>query len=94
MTLREAWRRGQRGWPADAPVAQFPNPPLLLAIAGWLVAAVTDGAVHDYARAVFYVGLASWAWLELSSGVNRVRRVLGGAVVIFVIVQVARALGA
>ena len=93
MTLKDAWRRGQRGWPADKPVAQFPNPPLLIAAAGWLVAAVTDGTAHDLARAVFSAGLAVWAWLELTSGVNRVRRVMGAAGLVLVAVQVVRALG-
>ena len=93
MTLKDAWRRGQRGWPADKPVVQFPNPPLLIAAAGWFVAAVTDGTAHDLARAVFSAGLAVWAWLELTSGVNRVRRVMGAAGFVLVAVQVARALG-
>ena len=93
MTLKQRWRRGQHGWPAAAPVVQLPNPPLLAATAGWLVAAVTDGGVHDHARAVFYVGLAVWAWLELVAGVNKVRRVMGAGGLLFVVLQVARALG-
>ena len=93
MTLAELWRRGQHGWPAEKPVAQFPNPPLLIAAAGWLVAAATDGTAHDLARAVFSAGLAVWAWLELTSGVNRVRRVMGAAGLVLVAFQVARALG-
>jgi hypothetical protein len=36
--------------------------------AGGLVAAVTDGSVHSYARATFYTGLAAWAWDELAGG--------------------------
>ena len=93
MTLAELWRRGQHGWPAEKPVVQFPNPPLLIAGAGWLVAAVTDGTAHDLARAAFSAGLAVWAWLELTSGVNRVRRVMGAAGLVLVAFQVARALG-
>ena len=93
MTLAELWLRGQHGWPAEKPVAQFPNPPLLLAAAGWLVAAATEGIAHDLARAVFLAGLAVWAWLELTSGVNRVRRVMGAAGLVLVAFQVARALG-
>jgi hypothetical protein len=91
MTLKDAWRRGQHGWPADKPVAQFPNPPLLTAAAGWLLAAATDGTAHDLGRAIFYAGLAVWAWLELTSGLNRVRRVMGAAGLVFVAYQVARA---
>jgi hypothetical protein len=87
--LPELWRRGQRGWPARSPLVQFPNPPLLVAIGGWLVGAATGGTVHDYARAVFLVGLAVWAWLELVDGANPVRRALGAAGLAAVIVRIA-----
>ena len=43
-TLRDHWRRGQRGWPASFPLVQFPNAPLVVALGAWLVAALTDGA--------------------------------------------------
>jgi len=93
-TPAELWRRGQHGWPARFPLAQFPNAPLLVALGGWLVAALTSGSLHDTARAVFYTGLAAWAWLELTGGVNWVRRLLGLGGLVYVVVQVARALGA
>ena len=73
---------------------QFPNAPLLVAFGGWLVAALTDGSVHAYARAVFYVGLAVWAWEELTSGVNWARRALGAAGLVYVVIKVGAALGA
>src|SRR4051812_26419670 len=60
MTAAELWRRGQVGWPERFPVAQFPNAPLMTAIAGWGFAAVTDGTAHDAGRAVFTVGLSVW----------------------------------
>jgi hypothetical protein len=88
------WRSGQHGWPARFPLVQFPNPPLLAAAGGWLVAAATDGEVHDSARAVFYVGLAAWAWEELTDGVNWFRRTVGAAGLVYVVVQVGAALGA
>jgi hypothetical protein len=91
--LRDRWRRGQRGWPASFPLTQFPNAPLLIAVAGWLVAALTDGSVHAYARATFYVGLAAWAWAELAGGVNWVRRALGTAGLVYVVLKVGAALG-
>jgi hypothetical protein len=93
-TPGELWKRGQHGWPARFPLVQFPNAPLLAAIAGWLVAAVTDDSVHDYARATFYAGLAGWAWMELLSGVNWARRAIGAGGIVYVVVKVARALGA
>jgi hypothetical protein len=91
--LGQLWRRGQRGWPARYPLVQAPNAPLLFAFAGWATAAATDGDVHAYARAAFYAGLAAWAWEELTDGVNLVRRALGAAGVVYVVVKVGEALG-
>jgi hypothetical protein len=90
---RERWRRAQRGWPADFPLVQFPNAPLLGALAAWLVAALTSGSVHAYARAAFYTGLAAWAWEELAHGANWVRRALGAGGLVYVVVKVGEALG-
>jgi hypothetical protein len=92
--LRHVWRSGQHGWPRRFPLLQFPNAPLLVAFGSWLVAVLTDGSVHAYARAVFYVGLAVWAWGELASGVNRVRRAIGAAGLVYVVIKVGAALGA
>ena len=47
VTIAELWRRGQVGWPRRFPIAQFPNPPLLLAFAGWGLAATAGGTAHD-----------------------------------------------
>ena len=92
--MRDSWRRGQRGWPARFPVAQLPNAPLWVAVGGRAIAVMTDGSVHAYARAAFYAGLAAWAWEELVSGVNWVRRALGAAGLIYVAETVAAALRA
>jgi hypothetical protein len=91
-TVRRFWRWGQHGWPASFPLVQLPNPPLIAALAGWVVAAVSGGWLHDGARATSFAGLAAWAWLELESGVNWARRVLGAAGLLFVIVRLADAL--
>jgi hypothetical protein len=92
-TLRKRWRRGKRGWPARFPLLQFPNAPLLVALAALLVAAVTNGSVHAYARAAFYAALAAWAWEELARGVTWARRVLGAAGLVFVVLRIGAALG-
>jgi hypothetical protein len=92
--LTRVWRRGQHGWPRRFQLLQFPNAPLLVAFGAWLLAVLTDGSVHAYARAVFYVGLAVWAWGELASGVNWVRRAIGAAGLVYVVIKVATALGA
>ncbi len=94
VTLQDAWRRAQRGWPAGYPLVQFPNAPLLVALAASVVAALTSGDVHDYARGVVYVGLAAWAWIELASGDNAFRRLFGLAGLAYVAVQIGRAFGA
>ena len=92
--LIDLWRRGQRGWPADNPVAQFPNAPLLVAIAAWIVRQFTDGSANDWASAVFYVALACFAFWELIDGVNRFRRIGGAVILLLVTYLVERALGA
>jgi hypothetical protein len=89
VTVAELWRRGQVGWPRRFPIAQFPNPPLLIAAAGWGVATVAGGAAHDAGRAVFYLGLATWAWQEATGGVNWLRRLLGAGVLAWLVVRLA-----
>ena len=91
--LSSTWKRGQRGWPRRYPLVQFPNAPLFAALGAWLVAALTSGDVHDYARAAFYAGLAAWAWQEAEAGVNWFRRAVGAAGLVFVVVRIAEALG-
>jgi hypothetical protein len=86
VTIAELWRRGQVGWPRRFPIAQFPNPPLLLALAGLGLAAVARGTRHDVGRAVFVVGVAVWALGETVGGVNWLRRLLGAAVLVWIVV--------
>jgi len=92
--LTDSWRRGQRGWPASYPVAQLPNAPLLFALSACLVAALATGSLHAYARAAFYAGLAAWAWAELATGDNLVRRALGVGGLVYVVINIGIALGA
>jgi hypothetical protein len=74
------------GWPGRFPIAQFPNPPLLLAFAGLGLAAVARGTPHDVGRAVFMVGLAVWALGETAGGVNWFRRLLGAGALVWIVV--------
>ena len=74
------------------PLVQFPNAPLIVALGGMLVAALTTGTLHDYARATSYAALAAWAWLEVTAGSNWFRRALGAAAFAYVIAKVAAAL--
>ncbi len=88
------WERARHGYPAAYPVAQLPNAPVLVASAGLLVGALTEGPVQDHARAVAWVALAAWAWLELTDGVNLFRRALGAAVLVGLVLRIGAALGA
>jgi hypothetical protein len=89
VTIADLWRRGQVGWPRRFPIAQFPNPPLLLAFAGLALAAVGDGTAHDVGRAVFIVGLGVWAWEEAVGGVNWFRRLLGVGAFVWIVAGLA-----
>jgi hypothetical protein len=89
VTVAELWRRGQVGWPPSYPIAQFPNSPLLLAFAGWGVAAAASGTAHDVGRAVVIIGLGVWAWEEAASGVNWFRRLLGAGALVWIVAALA-----
>jgi hypothetical protein len=81
-------------WPKSFPIAQFPNAPLIFALAGSGVAKVaSSGAVHDWGQAVNEIGIAAWAWLELTDGVNWFRRLLGAGSIVWLASQIASQLG-
>ena len=92
LRYKATWRRLQRGWPPSYPLAQFPNAPLLLALAASAASRVLEGDAADYARAVFYIGLTACAWLELADGTNTFRRVLGGVALVFIALRLGAAL--
>lgn len=73
-------------------VGQSPNAPLLVALAAALASLfVEDGTTaSDAARSVFYVALTVWAYEEATDGVNRFRKGLGMAGLLFVVVRVAQ----
>ena len=87
--LRETYRAAKHGVPPSFPVAQFPNAPLLVAFAAFLVDRLVEGRAGDYASAVFFTALAVWAYQELTDGVNWFRRLLGAAGLVFVVVRLA-----
>ncbi len=75
-------------------VAQFPNPPLMVALLAVVVSWIAgEGSVYDVARAVFYVALTVWAWEELARGVNLFRKALGAAGLIYVVVSLTALVG-
>lgn len=89
VIVAELWRRGQVGWPRSFPIVQFPNPPLLLAFAGWGLAAGSGGSAHELGRAVFTLGLAVWAWQEAVAGVNWFRHLLGVGAFVWIVIALA-----
>jgi hypothetical protein len=89
MTTVELWRRGQLGWPRQFPIAQFPNPPLLIAFVGWGLAAASSGTAHEIGRVIFTLGLAVWACGEAIGGVNWFRRLLGVGALAWIIAGIA-----
>jgi hypothetical protein len=81
---------GARGGPPPRfPIAQFPSSPLLLAFAGWGLAAESGGTAHEVGRAVFTLGFAVWAWEEAMSGINWFRRLLGAGALIWIVAGLA-----
>ena len=76
-----SWR-----WPRDYPIAQFPNPPLIVALLAFALRWITPDSWANALTAVGYVFLAAWAYLEIAQGVNAFRRVLGAAALVYVIV--------
>ncbi len=85
-SLRGRWERLSRlEGPPGFIIWQFPNPPLILAlvaiVAGWL----TTGTAHSVARALFVIGFAVFAWLELFQGVNWFRRLIGAGALLYLV---------
>ena len=69
-------------------MAQFPNPPLIVAFVALLVGAVASGEAYRAARAVFFVAFTIWGWEEFKYGVNPFRRILGSAALLLVLVVI------
>ena len=80
-------------WPAEYPIAQFPNPPLIILVA--LGARyLASGTWADALAAIGYVFIAIWAYLELTAGVNLFRRAIGLAGLAYIVVIIAQRFGA
>ena len=62
-------------------LVQVPNLPIIVAVVGSIGSRFLsqDSTLYFVARALFFMGLTVWAWLELAEGVNVFRRALGAA---------------
>ncbi len=58
-------------------IAQKPNPPIIVAGIAWVVTLLTDGTIASVAQITMYVALLYWAYLEVTSGINAFRKILG-----------------
>ncbi len=58
-------------------IGQFPNAPLIAALAADIVSYATSGPIHALASRTAQVCFAIWAGLEIGWGVNPFRRILG-----------------
>jgi len=77
-------------WPRQYPIAQFPNPPLIIALVAFALRWVTPESWTNALSAIGYVFLGVWAYLELAEGVNAFRRLLGAAGLVYVVVLIAQ----
>ncbi len=97
MALR-LWRAFKRlteiGWPRRFVVVQFPNVPLIVGFLAGVLATHSHASTHAYAQAISYLAVGVWAYLELVSGVNWFRRLLGLGYAISTVVHLALALQA
>jgi hypothetical protein len=93
QALIATWKR-LRGWswPRDYPIAQFPNPPLIIGLVALGLRSVASGTWADALGAIGYVFIGVWAYLELTAGVNLFRRVLGLAGLAYIVVAITRGL--
>ena len=89
-SLRRHWQQLSRlEGPPGFILWQFPNPPLILALAALVAGWLTSGTAHSVARALFVVGFAVFAWLELFDGVNWFRRLIGAGGIAYLNVMLA-----
>ena len=77
-------------WPRQYPIAQFPNPPLIIALVAFALRWITPESWTNALSAIGYVFLGVWAYLELTEGVNAFRRVLGAAGLVYIIVALVQ----
>jgi hypothetical protein len=77
-------------WPEGYPIAQFPNPPLIIGLVALGLRYLATGSWADALGAIGYVFIAIWAYLELTAGVNMFRRAIGLAGLTAIVVIIAQ----
>lgn len=66
-------------------ILQVPNAPLIIAISGLIVSKVPNILLHKLGATTYTIAIIIWAYEEITSGINWIRRLLG-LVVIFTVV--------
>jgi hypothetical protein len=68
-------------------LAQAPNLPIIVWVTTLLLHKITTGTAADVMAAISFGAIFTWAWMELFSGANYLRRVLGLVVLISTIMS-------
>lgn len=58
-------------------IFQAPNTPLLISVTFWLAARLSQGMLKEFFSLLFIGTMLWWSYLEITSGVNYFRRILG-----------------
>ncbi|MDL2363338.1 MAG: hypothetical protein QFB86_03080 [Patescibacteria group bacterium] len=69
---------------------QMPNAPLIAWIILKVASLLTDGPLSKYISIAAAIVLAIWAVLELKSGVNYFRRILGAVVLLLTLISLTK----
>lgn len=73
-----------RGEDGKAAIIQWPNLPLITWFICSVLAHFTDGSIKTGFSTLSTGFIVAWCYLEISGGASPFRRILGGAVMIFV----------
>jgi len=76
--------------PRRFPIAQFPNPPMIVAMLAAAAARSADGSSARYAELLSRLALLVWGYEEITDGANWFRRSLGVAAAVYSIGMLAR----
>lgn len=71
-------------------ISQFPNGPLFVWIGSTIALKVAPVNLTNLFTYLSFGALFTWAWLELTGGVNLFRRTLGAVVLAFILIHKVR----
>jgi hypothetical protein len=65
-------------------IIQKPNKIFLITLAGYIISSLTSGNLHNFGYSIFLLGGSIWSYLEIISGVNWFRKLLGVFVLLII----------